>query len=68
VSGEQFQVSPLDADQPHAVAGAPAGEQAQVGGVADQGVAGVAGQEPGDGDALREIGGIVVAHEHRSSG
>jgi hypothetical protein len=48
--------------------GAPRGEQAQIGAVADTGGAGVTGQEPGEGSSLGTLDRIVVADEHRSSG
>jgi hypothetical protein len=48
--------------------GAPGGEQTQIGGVAREGVAGVAGQEPGDRRPLNELDRIVVADEHRGCG
>ena len=46
--GEHLQMGAAHFEQAEPVVGAPAGEQAQVGRVADPGVAGVAGQEPGD--------------------
>jgi hypothetical protein len=48
-------------EQPHAVVGAPGNEQAQVGRVADPGVAGVAGHEPADRTPFSHIDRVFVA-------
>ena len=49
-----------DVQQAEPVVGAPCGEQAQVGRVAHPGVAGVAGQEPGDRISLSRVQRVFV--------
>jgi hypothetical protein len=56
----------LDVEQPHTLVRAPFGEQAQIGGVADPGGAGVASQEPGHRHPLGDLVGLAVADEHSS--
>ena len=55
VSGEGLEVGACDVEEPDAAVGAPGDELAEVGGVADAGGAGVAGQERGDHGAFASV-------------
>jgi hypothetical protein len=52
-------------EQAEPVVGAPDGEQAQVGRVADPGVAGIAGQEPGDRILFANVERVFVTDKTR---
>jgi hypothetical protein len=54
-AGEHLQMGAAHFEQAEPVVGAPGGEQAQVGRVADPGVARVPGQEPGDRTPLANV-------------
>jgi hypothetical protein len=60
-AGEHLQTGAAHVEQAEPVVGAPGGEQAQVGRVADPGVAGVAGQEPGDRVSFSNVKRVFVA-------
>ena len=55
VTGEGLEVGACDVEEPDAAVGAPGDELAEVGGVADAGGAGVAGQERGDHGAFASV-------------
>jgi hypothetical protein len=59
-ASEYLQMSAAGVEQADPVVGAPAREQAQVGRAAHQGVAGVAGQEPGDRISLSNAERVFV--------
>jgi hypothetical protein len=54
-------MGPAHLEQAEPVVGAPVGEQAQIGRVAHPGVAGVAGQEPGDRGTFLYLERVFVA-------
>ena len=58
-----FEMRAAEVEQGEVVVGAPFGEEPKVGGVADEGVAGVPGQEPGDRCAFGEVERIVDSDE-----
>jgi hypothetical protein len=62
-AGEDLQMGSAHVEQAEPVVRAPAGEQAQIGRVAHSGVAGVAGQEPGDRAPLAYLEWVLIGDE-----
>ena len=60
---EDLQVRTPDFQETDDVAGAPLGEESKIGGVTDEGVADVSGQEPGDRAAVGEAEWILHSDE-----